>query len=82
MCSCGRGEADGLMIQCEVCLTWQHGICLAIFTDDQVSIQRLPPYIEYVRIRPLGQVLTDADRDDFKPMDPFFLELVGFVNEN
>ena len=36
-CVCGRAEGDGLMLQCDVCLTWQHGLCLAIFSEDQVS---------------------------------------------
>lgn len=35
-CVCGRGDGDGLMIQCDVCLTWQHGICLSIHTEQQV----------------------------------------------
>lgn len=26
-CICGYGEEDGLMIQCELCLCWQHGVC-------------------------------------------------------
>lgn len=26
-CICGYGEEDGLMIQCELCLCWQHGLC-------------------------------------------------------
>ncbi|KAF0312802.1 PHD finger protein 20-like protein 1 [Amphibalanus amphitrite] len=35
-CSCGHQEEDGLMIQCELCLAWQHGVCLGIDTDDEV----------------------------------------------
>ena len=35
-CSCRRLEEDGLMIQCDICLCWQHGSCLAIEEEDQV----------------------------------------------
>ena len=37
VCLCGRGEGDGLMVQCDLCLTWQHGTCLNIFTEEQVG---------------------------------------------
>lgn len=35
-CLCGYGEEDGLMIQCELCLCWQHGICNNIEKESQV----------------------------------------------
>ena len=35
-CSCRRLEEDGLMIQCDICLCWQHGSCLSIEEEDQV----------------------------------------------
>eukprot|EP00095_Tigriopus_kingsejongensis_P002905 snap_masked-scaffold336_size202805-processed-gene-0.11 protein:Tk02905 transcript:snap_masked-scaffold336_size202805-processed-gene-0.11-mRNA-1 annotation:"phd finger protein 20-like isoform x2" len=35
-CTCKRTEEDGLMIQCDICLCWQHGICLGIDEEDQV----------------------------------------------
>lgn len=35
-CICGFGEEDGLMIQCELCLCWQHGICHGIEKSNQV----------------------------------------------
>lgn len=35
-CICGYGEEDGLMIQCELCLCWQHGLCHNILTSNQV----------------------------------------------
>ena len=35
-CTCRRVEEDGLMIQCDICLCWQHGSCLAIEEEDQV----------------------------------------------
>ncbi len=40
-CFCGSPEEDGLMIQCELCLCWQHGICLAIDTEENVP----DPYV-------------------------------------
>ena len=35
-CDCRRKEEDGLMIQCDICLCWQHGLCLNIYDEDQV----------------------------------------------
>ncbi len=35
-CTCSRTEEDGLMIQCDICLCWQHGNCLGFEGDDQV----------------------------------------------
>lgn len=35
-CACGFGEEDGLMVQCELCLCWQHGLCNYIERPDQV----------------------------------------------
>ena len=36
-CACRRMEEDGLMIQCDICLCWQHGSCLGIEEEDQVQ---------------------------------------------
>ena len=36
-CACKRTEEDGLMIQCDICLCWQHGYCLGIEEEDQVQ---------------------------------------------
>lgn len=35
-CICSYGEEDGLMIQCELCLCWQHGLCNGIEKSHQV----------------------------------------------
>merc|ERR1712117_873889 len=35
-CACQHTEGDGMMVQCESCLTWQHGSCLGIENADQV----------------------------------------------
>lgn len=35
-CTCGLMEEDGLMIQCDVCLCWQHGHCNAIEREKDV----------------------------------------------
>ncbi len=40
-CFCGSPEEDGLMIQCELCLCWQHGVCLAIDREENVP----DPYV-------------------------------------
>ncbi|CAG2057613.1 unnamed protein product [Timema podura] len=35
-CTCGYSEEDGLMIQCDLCLCWQHGICNNIEKEGDV----------------------------------------------
>lgn len=35
-CSCASNQEDGLMIQCDICLCWQHGYCNKIDSEDQV----------------------------------------------
>ncbi|XP_068218788.1 PHD finger protein 20-like protein 1 isoform X2 [Palaemon carinicauda] len=35
-CGCGSTEEEGLMLQCDVCLCWQHGACYNIEREDQV----------------------------------------------
>ena len=36
-CVCNHAEGDGMMVQCESCLTWQHGQCLGIDSEGQVG---------------------------------------------
>ncbi|XP_011179347.1 uncharacterized protein LOC105210226 [Zeugodacus cucurbitae] len=43
-CLCSYGEEDGLMIQCELCLCWQHGICNGI--DKEVDVPE--KYVCYI----------------------------------
>jgi len=55
-CVCSHNEGDGMMIQCEICLTWQHGACLGVETEDQVpdkyicSICHHPPLARESRL--------------------------------
>jgi len=35
-CICDFKEESGLMIQCEICLTWQHGTCFDIEVEEKV----------------------------------------------
>ncbi|KAG6447977.1 PHD finger protein 20 isoform X3 [Manduca sexta] len=35
-CHCGYREEDGLMVQCELCLCWQHALCHNIQSEAQV----------------------------------------------
>ncbi|XP_022161085.1 PHD finger protein 20-like protein 1 [Myzus persicae] len=35
-CSCASNQEEGLMIQCDICLCWQHGYCNKINSEDQV----------------------------------------------
>ncbi len=30
-------DGDGLMVQCEVCLSWQHGHCTGLYLEEQVK---------------------------------------------
>ena len=43
-CVCRRVDGDGLMVQCEVCLSWQHGHCTGFYQESQVD--RLHRYID------------------------------------
>lgn len=38
-CVCGEEEEDGYMLQCESCLTWQHGQCEGIDAPAEPSKQ-------------------------------------------
>lgn len=50
-CICGMTEEDGLMIQCDICLCWQHSHCSDIETENEVpdkyvcKICRNPPLL-------------------------------------
>lgn len=49
-CICTFPEEDGLMIQCELCLCWQHGICNGIERESEVPDK----YICYICRHPHG----------------------------
>lgn len=50
-CTCGITEEDGLMIQCELCLCWQHAYCNNIERENQVPEK----YICYICQNPIRQ---------------------------
>ncbi|XP_044752827.1 PHD finger protein 20 isoform X2 [Coccinella septempunctata] len=50
-CTCGFMEEDGLMIQCELCLCWQHAYCNNIQKESEVPEK----YICYICQHPLRQ---------------------------
>lgn len=50
-CTCGITEEDGLMIQCELCLCWQHAYCNNIERESQVPEK----YICYICQNPMRQ---------------------------
>lgn len=50
-CTCGITEEDGLMIQCELCLCWQHAYCNNIQRENQVPEK----YICYICQNPMRQ---------------------------
>ncbi|XP_043270444.1 PHD finger protein 20 isoform X3 [Venturia canescens] len=61
-CTCGFMEEDGLMIQCDLCLCWQHGHCNAIEREKDVPEK----YICYIcrhpyRQRPSMKYLHDQE---------------------
>ncbi|KAF4518402.1 hypothetical protein B566_EDAN010495 [Ephemera danica] len=47
-CMCGVPEEDGLMIQCDLCMCWQHGLCNMIETEEQVPEK----YVCYICLHP------------------------------
>ncbi|XP_058066858.1 uncharacterized protein LOC131216394 [Anopheles bellator] len=61
-CVCKFTEEDGLMVQCDICLCWQHGVCQNFFKDTEVpdtyvcSICRNP-----YRVRPSKRYVHDQD---------------------
>lgn len=50
-CTCGITEEDGLMIQCELCLCWQHAYCNNIERENQVPEK----YVCYICQNPIRQ---------------------------
>ncbi|XP_025991994.2 uncharacterized protein LOC105202675 isoform X4 [Solenopsis invicta] len=61
-CTCGFMEEDGLMIQCDLCLCWQHGHCNFIEKEKDVPEK----YICYIcrnpyRQRPSKKYFHDQD---------------------
>ncbi|KAK2576179.1 hypothetical protein KPH14_007496 [Odynerus spinipes] len=61
-CTCGFMEEDGLMIQCDLCLCWQHGHCNAIEKEKDVPEK----YVCYIcrhpyRERPSRKYYHDQD---------------------
>lgn len=50
-CTCGFMEEDGLMIQCELCLCWQHAYCNNIQKESEVPEK----YVCYICQHPLRE---------------------------
>ncbi|ENN77255.1 hypothetical protein YQE_06084, partial [Dendroctonus ponderosae] len=50
-CTCGFIEEDGLMIQCELCLCWQHAYCNNIQKESEVPEK----YVCYICQHPLRE---------------------------
>ncbi|CAH0557104.1 unnamed protein product [Brassicogethes aeneus] len=50
-CTCGFTEEDGLMIQCELCLCWQHAYCNNIERESQVPEK----YVCYICLNPVRE---------------------------
>ncbi|CAL4105243.1 unnamed protein product, partial [Meganyctiphanes norvegica] len=50
-CGCGSTEEEGLMLQCDICLCWQHGECYNIVNENAVPDKYIcylcdNPYLE------------------------------------
>ncbi|XP_078584305.1 PHD finger protein 20-like isoform X2 [Branchiostoma floridae x Branchiostoma japonicum] len=63
-CLCNYPEEDGFMIQCEVCMCWQHGMCVGL-TEETVPKK----YVCFACLNPQGQRLSARylhDQDWFK----------------
>ncbi|CAH1985147.1 unnamed protein product [Acanthoscelides obtectus] len=53
-CTCGYTEEDGLMIQCELCLCWQHAYCNNIERESQVPEK----YVCYICQNPFRERMS------------------------
>ncbi|KAJ3655052.1 hypothetical protein Zmor_014196 [Zophobas morio] len=53
-CTCGYTEEDGLMIQCDLCLCWQHAFCNNIERESQVPEK----YVCYICQNPARQRMS------------------------
>ncbi|KAL5015445.1 hypothetical protein ScPMuIL_009715 [Solemya velum] len=59
-CVCNEDEENGLMIQCEICLCWQHAACF------KIKNEKLPKkYICFVCENPSGEFI-DTESDEYK----------------
>ncbi|XP_067135639.1 PHD finger protein 20-like protein 1 [Centruroides vittatus] len=75
-CVCNCIEENGLMMQCEVCLTWQHGACFEI--DDVKDVP--DKYVCYACLKPKGlreSFRYKHDQDWFKKGE---LTTFGFLS--
>ncbi|KAF0303075.1 HORMA domain-containing protein 1 [Amphibalanus amphitrite] len=41
LCVCGVHEDDGLMVLCELCHNWQHGICFLVLSEDEAPASHI-----------------------------------------
>ena len=62
-CQCKRMEEDGLMIQCDICLCWQHGTCLGIEEEDQVQDDYVCDTCRHPRLGKSGGAQLSVDQD-------------------
>ncbi|KAK7078720.1 hypothetical protein SK128_024868 [Halocaridina rubra] len=49
-CGCGSTEEEGLMLQCDICLCWQHGSCYNIIGEDQVPDEYICSLCDHPRL--------------------------------
>ncbi|XP_077514794.1 PHD finger protein 20-like isoform X3 [Amblyomma americanum] len=77
MCVCNCEEESGLMMQCEVCLTWQHGACFKIEEEKDVPDK----YICYLCLPPKGMRESSRFRQDQEWFQHGKMASFGFLKE-
>ena len=75
-CFCNSPEEDGLMIQCELCLCWQHGYCLGIQCEQSVP----DPYVCQFCRYPYRERLSKRHTHDQSWLNKSSLATLKFVS--
>lgn len=77
LCVCNCEEESGLMMQCEVCLTWQHGACFKIEEEKDVPDK----YICYLCLSPKDNVDLQAVTECNQELDQGIRESSRFKQD-
>ena len=82
-CTCGFMEEDGLMIQCDVCLCWQHGHCNAIEREKDVPEKYICFICRYpYRQRPSKKYAHDHEWIKEGKLPRFAINIFFYFNFN
>lgn len=77
LCVCNCEEESGLMMQCEVCLTWQHGACFKIEEEKDVPDK----YICYLCLSPKDVQESSLFKQDQEWFQQGRMASFGFLKE-